>query len=497
MGIFGNISEKIKSAVPRSVLRDLAEILTPDQIVLDESGLRAYETDALTAYRVLPFVVVMPTSTEQVAAIAAISHRYGIPLVPRGAGTSLAGGAIPVENAIVLCISRMNRILEIDLTNRAAKVQAGVTNLAISAAVSKDGFFYAPDPSSQLACTIAGNIAMNSGGAHCLKYGVTTHNLLGVKMVTADGQILDFGGSYLDPAGYDFLSLIAGSEGGLGIVTEATVMLRAMPEGARPMLLGFATHEEAGDCVAAIIGEGIIPVAIEFMDKPAIAASEAHAHAGYPLDVEALLIIEVEGSNDEIDIALQQIGRIASRFNPSHKRVAETSEEAAAIWLGRKSAFGALGRISEYLCMDGVIPLSQLTHVLAKVTEICSANKLRVANIFHAGDGNLHPLIMYDANRPGEFERVEKCGAEILELCVLAGGCITGEHGVGIEKRDLMGLQFDEIDLKNQMRIKLLFDPNWMLNPNKVFPLELAEQFRAEMSEEITVKNDRSTGEIA
>jgi glycolate oxidase len=482
MGIFSKLQEKIKSAIPRSVIRDLSEVLKSEQIVLDQAGLQAFETDALTAIQVLPFVVVMPESTADVAAIAKISHKYDVPMVPRGAGTSLAGGAIPLSNAIVVCLSRMNKILDIDLMNRSAKVQAGVTNLAISAAVDRDGFFYAPDPSSQLSCTIAGNIAMNSGGAHCLKYGVTTHNILGVKLVTAEGKILEFGGSFLDPAGYDFLSLIVGSEGGLGIVTEATVMLRAKPEGARPLLLGFESHEQAGDCVAAIIGKGYLPVAIEFMDKPAIKACEEHARAGYPLDVEALLIIEFEGADEEIDASFQQILRIASEFNPVHKRIAGTAEEADAIWLGRKSAFGAIGRISEYLCMDGVIPLSKLSHVLSKITEICNSYKFQVSNIFHAGDGNLHPLILYDANRTGEFQRVEKCGAEILELCVMAGGCITGEHGVGLEKRDLMSLQFSETDLINQMRVKLLFDPNWVLNPDKVFPLELAETFRRDES---------------
>jgi glycolate oxidase len=480
--IFSELQEKIKSAIPRSVIRDLSEVLKSEQIVLDQAGLQAFETDALTAIQVLPFVVVMPESTADVAAIAKISHKYDVPMVPRGAGTSLAGGAIPLSNAIVVCLSRMNKILDIDLMNRSAKVQAGVTNLAISAAVDRDGFFYAPDPSSQLSCTIAGNIAMNSGGAHCLKYGVTTHNILGVKLVTAEGKILEFGGSFLDPAGYDFLSLIVGSEGGLGIVTEATVMLRAKPEGARPLLLGFESHEQAGDCVAAIIGKGYLPVAIEFMDKPAIKACEEHARAGYPLDVEALLIIEFEGADEEIDASFQQILRIASEFNPVHKRIAGTAEEADAIWLGRKSAFGAIGRISEYLCMDGVIPLSKLSHVLSKITEICNSYKFQVSNIFHAGDGNLHPLILYDANRTGEFQRVEKCGAEILELCVMAGGCITGEHGVGLEKRDLMSLQFSETDLINQMRVKLLFDPNWVLNPDKVFPLELAETFRRDES---------------
>lgn len=490
MGLFTTVSKRVSAHVPRSLWRDLREILRPDQLILDEGGRRAYETDALTAYKVMPLAVIMPETTEEVAEAAKIAHRYDIPLVPRGAGTSLAGGAVPLETAIVICLSRMNKILDIDYVDRTATVEAGVTNLAISQAVDRDGFFYAPDPSSQLACTIAGNIAMNSGGAHCLKYGVTTHNLLGVKLVTADGQILEFGGRFFDPIGYDFLSIITGSEGGLGIVTEATVMLRSKPEGARPALLGFDSIDAAGDCVAAIIGEGIVPVAIEFMDKPAIKVCEEFAGAGYPLDVEALLLIEVEGADEEIDAALQQILRIANQFNPTHKSIATSAEEAATIWLGRKSAFGAMGRISEYLCMDGVIPLSKLSTVLEKIAEICVSYKFEVANIFHAGDGNLHPLILYDANKPGEIERVEKCGAEILELCVLAGGCITGEHGVGIEKRDLMPLQFDVSDFDNQMRIKQLFDPEWRLNPNKVFPLDRSEAFRESGSSQI-VEDDR------
>lgn len=482
MGLFSTLHDNSTSNLPRSALAEFQQVLQPNQIILDEMGRRAYETDAFTAYKVMPLAVLLPSSTQEVADITAIAHRFDIPIIPRGAGTSLAGGAIPIETAIVLCLSRMNKILDINTTNRSAKVQAGVTNLAISDAVSGQGFFYAPDPSSQLACTIAGNIAMNSGGAHCLKYGVTTHNLMGVTLVTSEGEILEFGGDYLDPAGYDFLSLIVGSEGGLGIVTEATVMLRPKAEGARPLLLGFETHEEAGDCVAAIIGDGITPVAIEFMDRPAIKVCEDFAQAGYPLDVEALLLIEVEGAPLEIDESLQKIIRTASQFNPVHKRLAKSDEEAAAIWLGRKSAFGAIGRISEYLCMDGVIPLSKLSSVLAKINEICASHKLDVANIFHAGDGNMHPLILYDANKPGIIEIVEKCGAEILELCVLAGGCITGEHGVGLEKRDLMPLQFNEMDLVNQMRIKQLFDPKWLLNPDKVFPIEISKVFQEEGS---------------
>ena len=464
--------------LPRGVVHALLAVLHEDQVILDERGRRAFETDALTAHKAVPLAVVLPKTTEEVAEIAKISKQYNIALVPRGAGTSLAGGAIPLPNAIVVCLSRMNQILDVNFANRTATVQAGVTNLAISQAVEKDGFFYAPDPSSQLACTIAGNIAMNSGGAHCLKYGVTTHNLLGVTLVTADGEILEFGGAYYDPAGYDFLSLIAGSEGGLGIVTEATVMLRSKPEGARPLLLGFDSPAVAGDCVAAIIAAGIIPVAIEFMDKPAIKVCEEFAGAGYPLDVEALLIVEVEGSDEEIDLALQQILRVAQQFSPTHTRVAKSIEEAGSIWLGRKAAFGAIGRISDYLCMDGVIPLAKLSDVLAQISKICASYKFDVANIFHAGDGNLHPLILYDANQPGAIERVEACGAEILELCVEAGGCITGEHGVGIEKKELMTLQFTPVDLLNQLRIKASFDPEWRLNPNKVFPEKVAQEFQ-------------------
>ena len=477
MSVLEKFSEKVRGSLPRAALQELQAVLDDEYIILDDSGRRAFETDGFTAYKGMPLGVVLPGTTEEVAGVVRIANKYNIPIIPRGAGTSLAGGAIPTADALVLCISRRNKILDVNLTNRTARVEAGVTNLAISAAVDGKGLFYAPDPSSQLSCTIAGNIAMNSGGAHCLKYGVTTHNILGVKLVTFEGEILEFGGSYLDPAGYDFLSLIIGSEGQLGIVTEATVMLRAKPEGARPLLLGFEKHEEAADCVAAIIAAGIVPVAIEFMDRPAIKVSEDFAAAGYPLDVDALLLIEVEGGDDEIDAALQQILRIAAEFNPVHKRIAKTKEEAAAIWLGRKSAFGAIGRLSDYICMDGVIPLSKLSYVLSKIGEICASYKFGMANIFHAGDGNLHPLILYDANKPGSFEKVEECGAKILELCVLAGGCITGEHGVGIEKREMMKLQFEETDMLVQMRIKSLFDPNWQFNPDKVFPLDVRKAY--------------------
>jgi glycolate oxidase len=397
-------------------------------------------------------------------------------VVPRGAGTSLSGGALPLEDAIVLGLSRMTRVLGIDTANRVARVEAGITNIAISNAAGVHGFFYAPDPSSQLACTIGGNIATNSGGARCLKYGVTTNNVLGLRIVLMNGDIVDVGGDYLDAPGYDFLGLIVGSEGQFGVVTEATVRLCKLPEGARPMLLGFASAEAAGACVAGIIAAGIIPAAIEFMDAPAIEVCENFAGAGYPLDVAALLIVEVEGSEDEIDTLLETIAEIAERYAPRAIRVSRSAEESAAIWKGRKAAFGAMGQLSDYYCMDGVIPLSRLPEALAGVAEICRRYRFRVANVFHAGDGNLHPLILYDASDRAELDRAELCGAEILKLCVKLGGCLTGEHGVGIEKRELMSVQFSPADLAQQMRVKTAFDPDWLLNPAKMFPLEGRER---------------------
>src|SRR5690606_3041786 len=353
-------------------------------VVSDEDGRRADETDGLTAYRKMPLAVVLPQATEEVSAVLRYCHQNGIKVVARGAGTSLCGGALPAEDAVVVGVSKMNRVLEVDYANRIAVVQTGITNLAVSNAVSKDGFFYAPDPSSQLACTIAGNLAMNSGGAHCLKYGVTTNNVLGAKIVLMDGEIIEIGGAHLDAPGYDLLGLIIGSEGQLGIVTEATVRILRSAENARPMLLGFESSEAAGACVSAIIGSGIIPVAIEYMDKPAIEVCEAFAKAGYPLDVEALLIVEVEGSEEEIQDLLKRLVKIAEPFNPKTVKVSSSAAESAKIWRGRKSAFGAIGRISEYYCMDGTIPLKQLPQVLTRISEICGSHGLKVANIFHA-----------------------------------------------------------------------------------------------------------------
>jgi glycolate oxidase len=455
-----------------AIIAGLAPLLPPEALITTEDERRAFDTDALTSYRRMPLAVVLPSSTEEVSAVMRYCHENGVKIVARGAGTSLAGGAIPQEDAIVIGVAKLNRVLDVSYGDRVARVQSGITNLAISDEVGPEGFFYAPDPSSQLACTIAGNIAMNSGGAHCLKYGVTTNNLLGVTMVLVDGTVVELGGAHLDSPGYDLLGLITGSEGQLGIVTEATVRILRKAEGARPALFGFDTVEAAGACVAAIIGAGIIPVALEYMDRPAIAICEAFAKAGYPLDVEAMLIIEVEGSEEEIEDALARIVKIAEPFAPRTMKVAQSEAESAAIWKGRKSAFGATGRVADYICMDGTIPTGQLPKVLARIDEIVKSYGLGVANVFHAGDGNLHPLVMFDVGKSGDQERAEEAGNDILKLCVEVGGCLTGEHGVGIEKRDLMTYQFNPQDLRQQLRVRGVFDPLWLMNPAKVFPLE-------------------------
>ena len=454
------------------IVAGLRKLVPETGVIAEPLRLKPYETDGLSAYRQTPMAVVLPETTEQVAAILKFCHAEGVRVIPRGAGTSLSGGALPMEDSVVVGMMRMNRILDIDYSDRCAVVQAGVTNIGITQAVQARGFFYAPDPSSQLACMIGGNVGMNSGGAHCLRYGVTANNLLGLKIVTIDGDIIDIGGAHLDAAGYDWLGLLTGSEGMLAVVTEVTVRILRGPEGARAMLAAFSSNEIAGACVDAIIASGIIPVALEFMDRPAIHACEAFAHAGYPLDAEAMLIIEVEGSLAEQDFLLREIKAICNRFDPISLRVSESAEESAAIWKGRKSAFGAVGRISpDYLCMDGTIPTSRLCEVLGRIAAMSDAYGLKVANIFHAGDGNLHPLIMFDANDPHSFEAAENFGADILKLCVEVGGCLTGEHGVGVEKRDLMRVQFSDIELDQQRRIKSAFDPAWLLNPSKVFPL--------------------------
>ncbi|MEP3673970.1 FAD-linked oxidase C-terminal domain-containing protein [Sulfitobacter sp.] len=459
------------------VVERLSAVLPADAVIHDERETRAYECDALTAYRCPPMVAVLPATTREVSDVLRICHEEGVPVVPRGSGTSLAGGALPTADCVILGVARMSDVLETDYENRIIRVQTGRTNLSVTGAVEEDGFFYAPDPSSQLACAIAGNIAMNSGGAHCLKYGVTTNNLMGVKMVLMDGEIVDIGGSHLDAGGLDLLGVICGSEGQLGVVTEATLRILHKPEGARPVLMGFDDNEVAGACVSDIIKAGVLPVAIEFMDRPCIEATEAFAHAGYPM-CEALLIVEVEGSDAEIDHQLELIMEIAARHNPVELRQSKSAEESAAIWLGRKSAFGAMGQINDYMCLDGTIPVTSLPYVLRRIGEMSEECGLKVGNVFHAGDGNMHPLILFDANKPGDLERCEAFGADILKLCVEVGGCLTGEHGVGIEKRDLMHVQYAPADLEAQMVIKDVFDEKWLLNPAKVFPLDASDARR-------------------
>ncbi|MES2435609.1 MAG: FAD-linked oxidase C-terminal domain-containing protein [Pseudomonadota bacterium] len=456
----------------------LRSILPADAVISDPSETRAYECDALTAYRCAPLVAVLPRTTAEVAAILKICHEEQVPVVPRGSGTSLAGGALPTADCVILGVARMNAVLETDYDNRFIRVQSGRTNLSVTGAIESDGWFYAPDPSSQLACAIAGNIAMNSGGAHCLKYGVTTNNLLGVTLVQMDGTVVDIGGPWLDAGGIDLLGVICGAEGQLGVVTEATLRILPKPEGARPVLVGFNSNEVAGTCVSDIIKAGILPVAIEFMDRPCIRATEAFAKAGYP-DCEALLIIEVEGAPSEISEQLTRIKAIAMTHNPVEFREAADEDQAKRIWLGRKSAFGAMGQINDYMCLDGTIPVSSLPYVLRRIGEMSAAYGLDVGNVFHAGDGNMHPLILYDANKPGDLALCEAFGADILKLCVEVGGCLTGEHGVGIEKRDLMAVQFNPADLEAQLRIKDVFDPGWLLNPAKVFPLDATASRRA------------------
>ncbi|MBN7784404.1 FAD-binding protein [Ponticoccus gilvus] len=456
----------------------LSAVLPADALITDEAETRAYECDALTAYRCPPLAVVLPATTDEVAAVLKVCFEEGVPVVPRGAGTSLAGGSLPTADSVILGVARMNAVLETDYDSRFIRVQTGRTNLSVTGAVEENDFFYAPDPSSQLACAIAGNIAMNSGGAHCLKYGVTTNNLLGVTMVLMDGTVVELGGAHLDAGGLDLLGVVCGSEGQLGVVTEATLRILPKPEGARPVLIGYASNEVAGACVSDIIKAGVLPVAIEFMDAPCIRATEDFAKAGYP-DCEALLIVEVEGSEAEIAEQLEKITEIARRHDPVELREAKSADEAARIWLGRKSAFGAMGNINDYMCLDGTIPVNELPYVLRRIGEMSKDFGLDVANVFHAGDGNMHPLILFNANQPGQLELCEQFGAEILKLCVEVGGCLTGEHGVGIEKRDLMSHQYAPEDLEAQMAVKDVFDPTWLLNPAKVFPLEASASRRA------------------
>jgi glycolate oxidase len=466
-------------AQDQAVLARRAEIvaalraIVPGEGVIDaEEELRAYECDGLNIYRQMPMVVCLPSTTAQVAKVLRYCHEHGVKVVPRGAGTGLSGGALPLGDGVLLGMGKFNKVLELDFANRCAVVQPGVTNLGITNAVAHAGFYYAPDPSSQIACTIGGNIAENSGGVHSLKYGLTTNNVLGVELVLMDGEIVRLGGKHLDSGGYDLLGIVTGSEGLLGVVTEVTVRILPRPETARALLIGFPSVPAGGSCVAAIIAAGIIPGGMEMMDKPAIHAAEAFVHAGYPLDVESLLIVELDGPAAEVDELIATVEGIARGQGAVTCRVSASEEERQRFWAGRKAAFPAVGRISpDYMCMDGTIPRKELANVLDRIAALGEKHGLRVANVFHAGDGNLHPLILFDANKPGEVEAAEKLGADILRLCVEVGGVLTGEHGVGVEKRDLMGTMFSEDDLAHQQRLKCAFDPQGLLNPGKVFPV--------------------------
>jgi glycolate oxidase len=462
----------------RAVLARRAEIvaalrrIVPGEGVIDKAGeLRAFECDGLTAYRQPPMVAVLPETTAQVAEVLRYCAANGVKVVPRGAGTSLSGGALPLADGVLLGMGKFNRILEIDVANRCVVAEPGVTNLGITHAVQGLGLYYAPDPSSQIACTIGGNVAENSGGVHCLKYGLTTNNVIGIELVTIEGEILRLGGKHFDASGYDLLGVIVGSEGMLGVVTEVTVRILPKPPSARALLIGFSSVEGAGDCVAGVIGAGVIPGGMEIMDRPAAEAAEAFVHAGYPLDAAAVMIVELDGCEAEVDHLVAEVEAIAMRNGATTCRSSRSEDERLLFWAGRKAAFPAVGRISpDYYCMDGTIPRREIGRVLRRIQQMEGEYGLRCANVFHAGDGNLHPLVLYDANRPGELERAEAFGADILRLCVEVGGVLTGEHGVGVEKRDLMDTMFTEVDLNQQQRLKCAFDTETLLNPGKVFP---------------------------
>ncbi|MDF1791300.1 MAG: FAD-linked oxidase C-terminal domain-containing protein [Thalassobaculaceae bacterium] len=457
----------------RSEIVDALRAIVPGEgVIADEREMRPYESDGLTAYRTLPMIVVLPETVGQVAEVLKYCHANGVKVVPRGSGTSLSGGALPLADGVLLGLGKFNRILDIDFDNRTVTAQPGVTNLGITTAVQHEGFYYAPDPSSQIACSIGGNVAENSGGVHCLKYGLTTNNILGLEIVTVEGEVMRLGGKHLDSEGYDLMGLLTGSEGLLAVVTEVTVRILKKPASLRALLLGFPTSEQAGACVAAIIGAGIIPGGMEMMDNPAINAAEDFVHAGYPRDAGALLIVELDGPEVEVDTLIDRVREIAEANGSTTLRVSDSEDERNAFWAGRKAAFPAVGRISpDYMCMDGTIPRRQLPEILTRMTKMSEKYGLRVANVFHAGDGNLHPLILFDANQPGELDRAEAFGADILKSCVELGGVLTGEHGVGVEKRDLMPEMFSETDLNQQMRVKCAWDPKGLLNPGKVFPV--------------------------
>jgi glycolate oxidase len=453
------------------LVRALRNLLPPESVLVDAEDLRPFECDGLAVYRQLPMVVVLPETIAQVQGIMRMCHAQQVPVVARGAGTGLSGGALPLANGVLLSLAKFRNILNIDADNAIATVQPGVRNLAISEAAAAYGMYYAPDPSSQIACTIGGNVAENSGGVHCLKYGLTVHNILMLKVVTMEGELLTIGAETLDAPGYDLLALMTGSEGMLGVIVEVTVKLLAKPERAQVVLAAFDDVVKAGEAVGSIIAAGIIPAGLEMMDRLAIQAAEDFVHAGYPRDAEAILLCELDGTHAEVSEYIMAVRSILSECGATEVRTAADEAERQLFWKGRKSAFPAVGRICpDYYCMDGTIPRRQLPHVLRRISEMSAEYGLAVANVFHAGDGNLHPLILFDANKAGELERTEEFGRSILQLCVEVGGTITGEHGVGIEKIDQMCVQFSSAELTQFHAVKAAFDPSGLLNPGKAVP---------------------------
>ena len=454
------------------IVSDIGKILKKDNILSHDDEIKPYETDALAAYKQTPLLVALPETIEEVSAVLKYCNENKIKVVPRGAGTGLSGGALPLADCVLLAMGKFNKILDLDYNNRCVVAQPCVTNLAITHAVQDKGFYYAPDPSSQIACSIGGNVAENSGGVHSLKYGATTNNLLGIQVVLMDGTVTRFGGKAMDSEGYDFLGLMTGSEGLLGVITEVTVKILRTPEIVKAALVGFPTIDDAGNCVSEIIAKGIIPAGMEIMDKALTKATNDFSKAGYPTDAEAMMIIELDGTESEVSELINKVKDIAKKNNSSSVKISKTNEERLKFWAGRKAAFPACGVLApDYMCMDGSIPRGKLAEVLKEITRLSKKYDLPVANAFHAGDGNLHPLIMFDANNPESLRKTEEFGAEILKYCVKVGGALTGEHGVGIEKRELMCEAFNNIDIQQQLTIKVALDPNSLLNPGKVYPI--------------------------
>ena len=454
------------------IVSNLKKIIKSENVLDHNDEIKPYETDALSAYKQKPLVVVLPENVQEVSKILKYCNEEKIKVIPRGAGTGLSGGALPLQDAILLGLGKFNKILEIDFNNKCVVAQPGVTNLAITHAVQHKGFYYAPDPSSQLACSIGGNVAENSGGIHSLKYGTTTNNILGVELVLVDGTVCRLGGKTLDQEGYDLLGLICGSEGLLGVITEVTVKILKKPQTVRAALIGFPSIEDGGNCVSEIISNGIVPAGMEMMDKALIEATDNFCKAGYPRDAEALMIVELDGTNSEVDELINKISDIAKKNNSTSIRTSKNEKERLAFWAGRKAAFPACGAMApDYYCMDGPIPRGKLSEVLKEINRLSKKYNLPVANAFHAGDGNLHPLIMFDANNKEELRKTEEFGAEILKYCVKVGGVLTGEHGVGIEKRELMCEMFNDNDIQQQIKIKKSLDEKNLLNPGKVYPI--------------------------